>query len=280
MNQFTKQFGERILILAVGVFLFNCSQQSLGQSVSPPTGKKAEMIKSLESQIEKCIAQQQLVLGSIEASRQRRQLLQKEVDALTQLGNKMSVSPESYPEVLKTLHSQRIQLSIDLAGIDARYEAIKQAIAQVTKRQVESQAGLLQRLVEIRELELDRLKKLANAAAVSTGVLRDAEIALLDAKTRLAQVASPSGGILGHLNTQLLDTTLQRAETTARLDKAKSLTEDVDAFRTHHSKTENKLNEVMSLEDELMMLHDEKNEGEADINTLKARLENMQPDAP
>ena len=59
--------------------------------------------------------------------------------------------------------------------------------------------------------------------------MREAEVDLLEARLRLAEASKPSGS-LSYLNSQLLNTSLEKAEKTARLEKANSLFEDVEEY--------------------------------------------------
>ena len=221
--------------VVIGVSAFFGDQQSFGQSVGNAPRKTAEMIK-LESSIKEMMGNQKQIEDDLEKTIDKRSRLATEAEGLKQLGSKMSVSAESYPEVLKTLHSQRVQLLIDLAGIDARYQAIENAIAQVTKRKSDAVLASLQQLVDVRSAELARLIVLKEKGSISSSEVRAAEIALLESKTRLAQVNSTKGGVLAHLNAQLLDTSLEKAEKAARLAKVGLLITEVDAYRVHASK--------------------------------------------
>ena len=182
-----------------------------------------------------------------------------ELEKLKKYGTTLAVSKDSYPEILKIIHSQRVQLSIDLAGLEARYDAIAIAIAEASKKQSEEVLKPYKRLVEVRYANLKQVKKLLETGSASSEKLRMAEVELLESRLRLAEASKPSGS-LSHLNSQLLDASLERAEKTARLEKANSLFKDVEEYRTFkttYTTTQRDRNSVLMHRRELEQRKDE-----------------------
>jgi chromosome segregation ATPase len=274
MKRIATQSIGPITCCVIGLIALSLSHPSFGQSVPTPPKKSAEMIK-LENLIAEKMNFQLEIEQSISDVSKRIQLLSTELDSLRKQESQMSVSAESYSEVLKTLHSQRFQLLIDLAGIDARHEAIEKAIAELTRQQADSLVNPLQKLVEIRAKDIERLRMMMEQGAISTDNFRDAEIALLEAKTRLAQVNSTSGGALGQLNSQLLNTSLEKTEKAARLAKTSSLIEEVDEYRTHASKVSDKQQELNHLSVSIRSLQDELETVKKVISSQSAYLETL-----
>lgn len=246
MIRFAHRRFSQVACLAIGVLVLGSCHPLQGQSVPTPP-KKSPRVIELEKLIQQRLVAKKQIEDSIANQEHGSQVLQEELAELKKLESTMGVSEESYPEVLKTLHAQRVELLIDLAGIEARFKAIKDAIAVSTEVQSESAHSTLRKLVIIREQDLDRLKQQYQQGVIPSSEVSKAEIALLEAKTRLAQMAANSGGMLDQLNRQLLDTSLEKAEKTARLDKARQLIEEVDAYRVHASKVSGKQRKLNSL---------------------------------
>ncbi len=277
MRRFATQPVGRTLCFGIGIVILIVARPAHGQSgVTPP--KKSPEVINLEKFIKQIEVNQKQIQELIVSNTGKSELLSTELDGLKKLESQMSVSEESYPEVLRTLHSQRVQLLIDLAGIEARSGAIQQAIAQITDDQLENLINPLNKLVEIREAELDRLKSMVEQGVVSTSALREAEIAILEAKTRLAQAQSTSGGALGQLNSQLLATSLEKTEKSARLSKTSSLIKEVDEYRIHASKVSEKRGELRSLGSEIVNLKNELSDLAQTLVFQKAELRKLTSD--
>lgn len=234
MNQISTLKTNRILCLALGLTLALVCQQSVGQSAPAPPKVPAAVAK-YQAQLERHKSQSEDLIERLKAATVNEKSIAQELEELKNRGDTLSVSADSYPEILKTIHSQRVQLSIDLAGLDARYDAIAIAITEATKKQHEAVLKPYKRLVEVREAKLKRLTE--NAATTSKENRDAAEVELLEARLRLAEASKPAGS-LSHLNSQLLDTSLERAEKTARLEKAISLFKDVEEYRSFRAALE------------------------------------------
>lgn len=255
-----------------GVAIAIACQHTSAQSVSPgpPTGnaKAAAFIKSqlasAESQLttlDAAISKSQLFIDTFKTK-----FATLEMDA-----SKMSVSKESYPEVLKTLHSQRVQLSIDLAGIEARFKAIQAAMAKLIQQQTDSELKPLQEIIKKQEAQVALLKaKLAQGDEAEN--LYQIEISLLESKSRLAQLKTPQGGLFSHLNQHLLDTTLERAEKIARLEKANQLIEGTDEYRSNLDQTRQFHREFLEAVQKWDGLNQERSQIAENIKLLQAEL--------
>ena len=224
--QFSKSKLQRMVCLAIGMTLFVC-QQSAGQSATP----KRSPIK-LESQIRNLEVVMRQIKTQLLDVKGKKEKYENELAELKKRKTSLNVSEASYGEVLKTLHSQRIQLSIDLAGIEARIDAITSAIEAAVSKQNDDVVKPFKRLVELHKSKYDRVMKKGSSASATEK--QSAEISLLESQLQLANALKPSGS-LSHLNSQLLDTSLERAEKIARLEKANSLFEEVDEFHRYQT---------------------------------------------
>ncbi len=226
--QFSKSKLQRMVCLAIGMTLFVC-QQSAGQSVAPKRSPKAIKLESQIRELELAINLNKTQLLGVKSEKEK---YEKELAELKKRETSLNVSEASYAEVLKTLHSQRIQLSIDLAGIEARHDAIASAIKAAVGKQNDDVVKPFKRLVELHKSKYDRMMEKGSSATASEK--QSAEISLLESQLQLANAMKPSGS-LSHLNSQLLDTSLERAEKIARLEKANSLFEEVDEFHRYQT---------------------------------------------
>ena len=197
--QFSKSKLQRMVCLAIGVTLFVC-QQSAGQSATP----KRSPIK-LESQIRNLEVVMRQIKTQLLDVKGKKEKYENELAALKKRKTSLNVSEASYGEVLKTLHSQRIQLSIDLAGIEARIDAITSAIEAAVSKQNDDVVKPFKRLVELHKSKYDRVMKKGSSASATEK--QSAEISLLESQLQLANALKPSGS-LSHLNSQLLDLSL------------------------------------------------------------------------
>jgi len=199
-NQYSFSTITRTSCFALGLTLALVCQQSAGQSAPAPPKVPAR------------VAELQAYLEKFKSLRE-------------DLNERLDVDPE----ILKTIQSQRVQLSIDLAGLEARYDAIAKAVDGAERKRKEDFLKPYKQLVDLRQAKLNRL--IENKATTPKEKRDAAEVELLEAQLRLAEASKPSGA-LSHLNSQLLDTSLEQAEKTARLDKANSLFKDVEEYQT------------------------------------------------
>jgi len=263
MNKYQNQFSisklNSVFCFVMGLAILMVCQQSHGQAIATPTPRaialQAEMVKLEKTRDE--------FQASVKNALEKLAQFEKDHDALKKAGSKLGISEESYPEILKTLHSQRVQLSIDLAGIDARYAAIETAIRKMSE---EDEAALepFKRMIELRQKKIDHAKAALASGTMSASELQDAEIKLLQAKMQLTQASKPSSS-LAHLNSQLLDSSLERAEKTARLEKAKSLFDEVDVYLDHSKK-------VAALKNKIKISSRLKSKNSTNVSEVESRI--------
>ena len=230
MNQLPLPKTSRVFCLALGLCLAFACQSSNGQSaVTPP--KVPPYVAGLQAKLNEFKREKTALTELIAKENDKLQAYDTELEKLRKRGATLSVSAESYPEILKTIHSQRVQLSIDLAGLAARHDAILKAIDRASEKLDAEVLKPYKRLVQVREADLERSKDALKSGQMSAKDLQKSEVELLNARLRLAEASKPSGAV-SYLNSQLLDTSLELAEKTARLEKAQSLFKDVEKYQT------------------------------------------------
>jgi hypothetical protein len=147
----------------------------------------------------------------------------KMLDELEHLG----ISHASYSEVMRLLQSQRVQLTIDLAGLEARRDAIKETRGKPSDDFDPGRAeilGRLSKLVDLQRTRLNEAQALHQHASISAAELRDTEKQLLEAEIRLAEFSNPfQPAEQQKFHDHLMNVELERAEKMARLQKIEEL---------------------------------------------------------
>ena len=226
-------FPKYIVALTICGFACCTSSLSLAQSPSsgvnqPPKNVAIEFLHFKHARIKNKINQSDNRLRELVAERQA---IQKNL-------SENRISEASFAEVMRLLHSQRVQLMIDLAGLEARNELLA---VQLERQKPESEPAATAKLNELLEAyvanqrqALERLQELAKRNSVSSAellqgkqLLMQAEIRLAESKQKQAAMRQPTTSI-----NRLGDTELELAEKKARLAQVESLlTSYVDVRR-------------------------------------------------
>lgn len=217
-----------IATLAIAIVPNNCT----GQSVSPPSPK----VKALQAELNLIQSKRNSLRASILALQDELQALQDQRVASLTKQDSLGISMASFPEIIKSLQTQRVNLLIDLAGLEARRNALEKMqevnLAENTDSMIEPLAKIL-----VREKQsLSRVKQLHNTGSVSHAELANAEKRVLQAEVRIAEARNALRNQSG-LGTGLLDTALERAEKKARLVKIETLLESYTVSRSEIEET-------------------------------------------
>jgi hypothetical protein len=150
----------------------------------------------------------------------KRVIANEKLNEIEATENQSGVSVESFPEIVKNLQAKRIDLMIDLAGLDAKRLAIQKA-----EMQRSDNSAIIRPLEKLVRLKEARLEKIRNAPT-SEDEQRSAQMDLLSSQVQLASAKSnrTSSNLLSD---SLLSTSLDLAEAKARLSKTESLLSDV-----------------------------------------------------
>ena len=270
-NQHSNSMIKHISCLAIGLAMAFTCRQSLAQSVATPP-KVSPKVAALRAELNIIKAEFESRSEMILSVQDQLIVFEDDLSALRERKSKLAISEQSYPEILKTLHSQRVQLSIDLAGIDARYDAIAIAIKVETEKHNVDVVMPFKRLIELREAKLKALNESDKATAQQK---QAAEIELLQAKVQLAQATKLSSS-LTHLNSQLLDTSLERAEKTARLEKANSLFKETDEYRDYAAAISKNSTQALKSRNQLSLLLRRQAAAERQLEATKKELAELE----
>ena len=142
-----------------------------------------------------------------------------------------SVSPESIVEMTRMLQTQRVQLEIDLAGLDARREFLQKANREMNNEHSNEVLAPLQEVLVLAKTRLGELKEGLETRRNGIEEVREAESRVLKAEIGLAQ-AKRSNTQLSGLSAELLDASLERAEKMARREAVQKMLDSITDART------------------------------------------------
>ena len=177
--------------------------------------------------------------------------------------DRASISHSSFPNVMKMLHTQRVQLAVDVAGLEARREAIEAGRQSGDGGDARKLLALLEKAVEVQQSSEERARALFESAAASQAQLQEARQLTLQAEVRLeeARLAYQSSKV-ERLTGQALDVYLELADKRARLEKVESLLDgyvdlrvSVDDVRQMEARYES---EVARLHEQLRALEEDR----------------------
>lgn len=157
--------------------------------------------------------------------------------------DKASISTDSFAEVMRLLQSQRVQLSIDLAGLEARRESLIALQRETAGEQGEHRQqviGKLKQLVQIQGNKLNLAKELASSGSASQGEVQELEGKLLEAEIRLSEFESAvTDSAVQQFRGELAATSIERAEKQARLHRVEEmLAQIVESRQSVHQLSE------------------------------------------
>ena len=121
---------------------------------------------------------------------------------------KLGISPNSYPEIVRNLQTHRVELMIELAGLNAKQERLLKA----TKERKEAAEKTFEIYLK-QKANYDKLLAIDEAAALKV----DAQLA----KSKSDYESLNARGTLEH--ELLLELSLEKAEQSARLEKVETL---------------------------------------------------------
>ena len=197
------------------------------------------------------------------------------IDHIGDLLNAANVSEESYSEVLTQLQLQRINLSIEKAGLDAKVVRLMDVVAakgNESDAKVEAKRAKLQELLNLELLSLQRveaLRKEGVAPASDVSELRkrviQVEVQLMDLETPSRNVSPDSVWATDSLSKIALD----QIEVAAKLSAINELLESLQPTRS-------RVNELKRLHRELDILRDEETQVRSETSQLQSRLAELQ----
>lgn len=124
------------------------------------------------------------------------ELLQAQIQKMGEFLQAEGVSEAAYPEILTQLQVQRINLSIELAGLDAKSKHLQ---AMLSKPPGETQDAtlvkrrqMLEEILSLEQRELKGLQELEKAGAVSSRQVSELRKRVMGVEVQLLELESPS----------------------------------------------------------------------------------------
>lgn len=168
---------------------------------------------------------------------------------------------QNWADVITGLEQEREKLALDLAGQQARRQAIEKTIATISKQAEERAkedpiAVEFAKIVELRLAEAERMRLLHREGRISQTEISDVDAKAADARARLLErrelsMRGAGGELLGELNRELMMLSINAAEHGARLelilarldrfhgsagevDRIKQLERDLETLESEH----------------------------------------------
>jgi chromosome segregation ATPase len=191
-----KQISRRLILVCIALSTL-CGTSVLAQSAGGNTPQKAlspsvaASIAVIESAIADKEAELSLRQNELDQSRQMEKTSFEELGNRSNKLSSSSLSIESYPEIVKTLQTQRIELMIKEAGISGRLKNLTSLYLKDLDEKKKAATPLAQKLEEILKLqkaELDLTDKLIAKGTRSQSERTRAQTAVLETEIRLEKI--------------------------------------------------------------------------------------------
>lgn len=146
------------------------------------------------------------------------------------------VSEHSFADVVTRLQLQRVTLSIDKAGVDARVKSLMETVEDENMRRAVTTVKKRQKLEELLALETEALAMAEEAVKKGTRpttALRDRRTRMIEVELQLLELDAGQSGAAGDNRPASLttDLALERIELAARLDKVNELLRPLHGLR-------------------------------------------------
>lgn len=265
-----RQMALPFVLLFMAFIGHTCQAQTVHQEAPPQLPSLTEAAKlELIDQLSTMTLEKNQLANQIGRSKQSLNEALKRRASLMEKPNSIGISPESIDEVMRSLHSQNIQLQIDLAGLEARREFLQQASEQlkISASQNEVTAAS-EKLLKIAQKRFDRF-----GAGSASDARQAAERELLQAKIRLAE-AKRGDSRLSKISDDLYETALARAEKTARLETLDTLLDSIAPVRAE-VETANRMSiQIDEINASIVEYEKELQDLEGELSLVKLRLQN------
>lgn len=252
---------------------------ALSQSISPKPNPQSEQ----RPHFAKAMVELDYRTKSLEFELKRlsevRRKLQKDLDVARSAEDEAGVSSESFPEIMKNLQAKRIDLMIDIAGLEARRDAIVEAREKSQAEREDKLIEPLQDIIAIQQTELKQAVKNLNDNVDTKIRVSAARKALLESKIRLGEAMS-SGTNSTTLVNSLLNTSLELAEKKARLSKSETLLKGVLPSRVNLDKTRVLNDRLRAIEDQEKELQFAIRRAEAEDFEFQIQLKRVESKQP
>ena len=258
------------------VSLVMVDANAFGQSVAPQKTASGKMLK-LKSQYREALAEKikvqqekSRVETTIQSVRQKLDDIAAVEKNILKSQEPLGISTESFPGIIGVLQTQKIQLTIDLAGLNAKRKTLleikEESAAQLNVDLIKE----MEAIIEGQEVDLQRLKRLRESRSVSSAEVKKAELQVIASKHRLASMKASTGSN-PQLQNSMIEVSLDIAESEARLNKTIELLDKVTPQR-------NQVDRLSKLRVEQENLTKFLAPNEVELKVLEVKLEAIQSD--
>lgn len=224
----SRKLSNLLAVALLAAHFIATSQLSALQSVAEPDPAAAKAAQ-LNARLNDLAMQQQKLEQERTNHAAKSDQLTKEIQSMQAEQFKKGISSESYTEIVRTLQTQRVQLMIDLAGLEARQQAVQEYSAAKNANPLFLEViDKMQEQVEILKETSEHAKTLHEKRAGSMGDYRDAQRSLLAAEIQLRQMQLSNSESPEQTGDELRRIALERAEKSARLNKTSELLQELE----------------------------------------------------
>ena len=233
--------NQKIVLVVLAIIVsFTFSGVAAAQSAATP-GTKA--VPKAKAQFKTAMAKM-----AEEIERSSLEIKKAEVQIQENIGllREKSVSDIAYEDVFRMLEIQKVELTIELQGLEARMKLLKERAVNSSGENsgvVNTRRELLRRYVANQKKNMDRIQKLAKKGAVSGIEASRAENLLAEAQLRLQEFEAKAKETSPKYFEALFETSLAIAERKAKYEAVESLLSKHNDSRKQISK----LDELMEL---------------------------------
>lgn len=206
------------VLLLVWVCLCMPSVADAFQAVTPPPKKKRSASMVLRD----------LLASRIGTAESEAEKLRKGIAQRQEVLDSLNISQSAFDEVVKSLQTKRINLMIELAGLEVRQEEAKKLAAASAPIGGEEKEliGLLKKVAAEAKQNTQRVERLFNQSSAGASELAQARQFQAQAELKLAEVRSDMAGSPDQpqfVNQMLVETSLAKAERLAQLEMVNDL---------------------------------------------------------
>jgi|GEM_PF-1618480 len=222
-------------LLTALVYAVSCETVSGIQSVAepPPAVPTTPRAVPLELLLRSAIGRKSRLDDELAVLNKKIQEVISVREDFMEVQDRLGFSMESFAGMVGSLQTQRVELMIDLAGLDARREALQKVAESGSAGNNDGEkVSLLQEMETLSKLKYERTEALFHKASIAESTMFDAKREYFEARLRLLD-AIGSGGKNENamVAPALVAISLDRAEKQARLEKITMLLEQLTSER-------------------------------------------------
>lgn len=220
-------------------------------------------------------SEKEKLAAQIDSLSSRLQVTRDEQNQLFEKQFALGVSVDSYGELTRSLQSQKVQLVIDLAGLDARRKALQLASKEMRKSEDEQIIAPLIEMVKLAKRTLDEQTQAQQHGSAGAADVREAERKLLMSQIQLAE-AQRSQSKTSNISNDLFETSLSRAEKQARLTVVEKMLSSLAQARDVVDRTKQLGMRAEGINQSILKVSNRYEQVEFDLSQTKTELEQIE----